>query len=145
AAAAVLDATPGPGVAPLVEAVAPLLGGEGDVVRAAVEACVRSGDPRVARVLAEAVAAGRVGPVPERTASRAAAWIARVGRGADVLLPLARTLGRPPVWRLAALGALLRDASLAPAACRWRFLEVLDPPEVRARLAAMRATLRELS
>lgn len=64
------------------------------------------------------------------------------GLGRKYLLPVARSSKAEPRVRLIALRALSSHVELKEEAARWSFGELLDPPEVRARLQEMRKQLK---
>lgn len=112
-------------MAPLLERVAALTEGKAALA--------------LGRYLKQSIAA----PWPPRLLERVLSAVARRRElQAQVIVPLARDGNASTAVRLGALRALTDPAALA-AATAWRLAELMDPPEVKARLKELRAAARE--
>ncbi len=70
------------------------------------------------------------------------AYLLAKGLGRQFLLPVARASKAEPRVRLLALRTLSTDLALVEESSRWSFSELIEPPEVRARLQEMRKQLK---
>lgn len=112
-------------VAPLLERAAALTEGKAALV--------------LGRYLQQSLAA----PWPPRLLERVLTAVARRRElQSEVIVPLARDGTASTVVRLGALRALTDPAAIA-AATAWRLAELMDPPEVKARLKELRGRPRE--
>ena len=141
----VLRATPIAALAPLVPALATVLGAADAREKAAIVLYLT--DPaRASELPVDAVVAltsALVGAQGQGWDVRSVRLVAesalRVNENVEGLFSLQRSPKASPAVRVAVLDALARSAEHAPEALKWRMGEMFDAPEVRDRLVELRA------
>ncbi len=113
-----------------------------DEAREVVKAMLASRRPDDLRQLAEVLPACDGRGWPLRLLTEVLAMLVAVGLGEEVIPPLVRSRGAALEVRLAALDAATHKPALLAEAVKRRSAELLDPPELRARLQETRRRLK---
>lgn len=115
---------------------------EPDAVNLLVPALLQQGSPEAAALVGDCLLRTMAAGWSGRALQPACAYLLEHGLGRKYLLPLARSSKAEPRVRLLLLRSLSTHPELLEESCRWGFGELLEPPEVRARLQDMRKQLK---